>query len=188
MSMARPSTRWKRSPIQLGLDARRSWCPRIKCSCRRKGTAGARRGALAEQYPSLSSSSGAVTAAWCRSWIRQPGGGGPPASSCSRALRAHGDCPIGCVARMGGSEGCWRYCASRLRALGVRLDSGSASSTGRRKTPTWYSLAALDAATRMVATLVRADALSRGSEAADTLLTVLDRADEDQSPAQSSIR
>ncbi|HSO34320.1 MAG TPA: cysteine peptidase family C39 domain-containing protein, partial [Labilithrix sp.] len=74
-----------------------------------------------------------------------------------------------------GAEGGLAPLRARLRAVGARDAEGAQLIGAALGDPTWRALAALDAAVRMVTSLVAADALARGAEAVRFLSGVMRR-------------
>ena len=86
-----------------------------------------------------------------------------------------------------GSDSSLVILRARLKELGIGGSVVKRVMQAALSDADWYPLAALDAATRMIAALVRAGALKRGSEASRTLLSVLDRARADRTDAAQII-
>lgn len=78
-----------------------------------------------------------------------------------------------------GSDGFLKPLTSRLHMLGVTAERLTTLLTPAQQDPGWLPLATLDAATRLVDSLMRADAIDHGAEAADLIeqLTVAVAAD-----------
>ncbi|MEM7119295.1 MAG: ATP-binding cassette domain-containing protein [Chloroflexota bacterium] len=86
-----------------------------------------------------------------------------------------------------GSSGFIQPLVSRLQAVGVAADQSSQLLTTAQQDDTWFSLATLDAATRLVETLIRSDGIDSGSSAVNLLTTLIATVQETPSEALEHI-